>query len=408
MKIAKTLGVAACVAVASAETYFKETFDDSYAERWVVSDWKASEGAAGKFVHTAGDFYGDAEADKGIQTSEDARFYAISSKIATPFSNEGKDLVLQFSVKHGQKIDCGGGYIKLFPSGLDAEHLNGDSDYNIMFGPDICGSSTKRIHAIFNYKGKNLLIKKTVNCETDQLTHVYTLIVKPDNTYEIRVDGEKKEGGDLSDDWDFLEPKLIKDPEQSKPADWVDDSMMDDPADVKPEGYDDISADIEDPDAEKPDDWDDDADGDWEAPTISNPDFKGPWSAKKIENPDYKGPWEHPEIANPDFVDDAALYQYKDNAYVGFDLWQVKAGSIFDNVIVTDDVGEAEALMAETFTKNKDAEKTMFDEAEAAKKAVEEAERAKAEEERKAAEEEEDDEEEEEEEESEEKAKEEL
>ena len=30
--------------------------------------------------------------------------------------NTGKDLVLQLSVKHAQKMDCGGGYIKLIPT----------------------------------------------------------------------------------------------------------------------------------------------------------------------------------------------------------------------------------------------------------------------------------------------------
>ena len=85
----------------------------------------------------------------------------------------------------------------------DQSKLNGDSDYTIMFGPDICGS-TKKVHVIFNYKGKNLLIKKTIPAETDQMTHVYTLIVNPDNTYEVRIDGTKKEGGNLADDFDFL------------------------------------------------------------------------------------------------------------------------------------------------------------------------------------------------------------
>lgn len=49
----------------------------------------------------------------GIQTSEDARFYGISAKFETPFSNEGKNLVIQFTVKHEQNIDCGGGYVKV-------------------------------------------------------------------------------------------------------------------------------------------------------------------------------------------------------------------------------------------------------------------------------------------------------
>ena len=50
------------------------------------------------------------------------------------FSNQGQPLVIQFTVKHEQSIDCGGGYIKLFPSGLSQEELHGDSVYNIMFG----------------------------------------------------------------------------------------------------------------------------------------------------------------------------------------------------------------------------------------------------------------------------------
>ena len=47
-----------------------------------------SQGAdAGKFVLTAGKFYGDAEKDKGIQTSQDAKFYGLSSEFK-PLSNQ--------------------------------------------------------------------------------------------------------------------------------------------------------------------------------------------------------------------------------------------------------------------------------------------------------------------------------
>lgn len=69
----------------------------------------------------------------GIQTSQDARFYALSARF-DPFSNEGKPLVVQFTVKHEQKIDCGGGYVKIFPSDLDQSDMHGDSQYYIMFG----------------------------------------------------------------------------------------------------------------------------------------------------------------------------------------------------------------------------------------------------------------------------------
>lgn len=34
-------------------------------------------------------------------------------------------------------------YIKLLPSSVDQSKFGGDSEYSIMFGPDICGYSTK-------------------------------------------------------------------------------------------------------------------------------------------------------------------------------------------------------------------------------------------------------------------------
>ena len=51
----------------------------------------------------------------------------------------------------------------------------------------------------------------------------------------------------------------------------------------------------------------------------------------------------------------------KDIKYVGFELWQVKAGSIFDNIIVTDSLAEAKKLAEETWGKLKAAEKEMMD-----------------------------------------------
>merc|ERR1712054_643499 len=66
--------------------------------------------------------------------------------------------------------------------------------------------------------------------------------------------------------------------------------------------------------------------------------------AKRISNPAYKGVWEAKKIANPDYVDDDAVYKYDDFGFIGFDLWQVKGGTIFDNVIITDDVAEADAF----------------------------------------------------------------
>lgn len=89
-------------------------------------------------------------------------------------------------------------------------------DCSIMFGPDICGYSTKKVHAILTYNGTNKLIKKEVPCETDQLTHVYTFILRPDATYSILIDNVEKQSGSLYSDWDLLPPKTIKDPDAKK------------------------------------------------------------------------------------------------------------------------------------------------------------------------------------------------
>ena len=69
---------------------------------------------------------------------------------------------------------------------------------------------------------------------------------------------------------------------------------------------------------------------------------------------------------------------------VGFELWQVKAGTIFDDIIVTDSLAEADAFAAATFDAEKDVEKTAYDAIQAEKKAKEEAEQKAAEEKRKA------------------------
>ncbi|KAJ9523573.1 hypothetical protein QJQ45_007254 [Haematococcus lacustris] len=325
--------------------------------------WKQADGSAGEFTLSAGKWFGDAEADKGIQTGPDSKFFASYAAMDSAIDTTGKDLVLQFSVKHEQDLDCGGGYIKLLPasSADQMESFGGDTPYSIMFGPDICGFSTKKVHVIFTYKGTNYLIKKDIQAQTDQLTHVYTLVVKPDNTYRVLIDLKEVAAGSLTDDWDMLPPKTIKDPKATKPEDWDEREKIADPEDVKPDGWDDIPATIADPDAKKPEDWDDEEDGTWEAPTLPNPEFKGEWKPKMIDNPAYKGIWVAPDIPNPDFVADDSLYAFKDLKYLGFELWQVKSGSIFDNIFVGDSLEEAEAFANETWAKSKDAEKAAFD-----------------------------------------------
>merc|ERR1740138_1386703 len=286
--------IAALAATASATVLYSEDFSEGWEDRWTVSETK---GDLGKFV---------ASEDGGIKTSEDAKFYGLATTF-DKFSNTGKDLVVQFRIAHHQNIDCGGGYVKIFPSSVAPKDMEGESPYNIMFGPDICGPGTRKVHVIFAYKGENYLTKKTISAKTDEQLHLYTLIVKPDNTFQVNIDGKEEATGSLEEDFDMLKPKEINNPE-----------------------------------AAKPEDWDDEMDGEWEAPQIDNPEFKGEFKAKRIDNPEYKGVWVHDQVPNPDYVDDKELYAFEDFGAIGIDIWQVKSGSVFDDILISDDVADAE------------------------------------------------------------------
>jgi calreticulin len=365
---------------ASGEFFLKENFnDDAWTSRWTESSTWKPKAEMGTWKHTAGEWYGDSD-NKGIQTSEDARFYGLSAKLDVPFvSGSEKPLVIQYSVKHEQNLDCGGAYIKLLPGGdkFDATAFGGDTPYAVMFGPDVCGTSNKKTHVILHdhKKDENLLVKKEVSTETDDLTHLYTLLIKPDNTFQVFIDNKSVREGSLDEHFDFLVAKTIKDPDAKKPDDWVDNAKMVDPEDKKPDDWDEQPEEIADPDAKKPEDWDDEDDGEWEAPMIDNPDYNGEWKAKMIDNPDYKGKWEHPMIDNPEYSYNEEMYKVcKDGCtHVGFEIWQVKTGTLFDDIIVTDSLEEAEEYAKETFFKMKDGEKKMYDEHNEKKRAEEEA-----------------------------------
>merc|ERR1712127_348044 len=277
----------------------------------------------------------------GIQTGEDSKFFGISAGFDS-FSNAGKDLIVQYQAKYEKDVECGGGYLKIGPKLEDPTGFGDPTVYNIMFGPDKCGYN-KRTHLIFNYKGKNVLKKSDLSYKQDGegTSHLYRLVVKPDNTVRVEIDQEKIYEGSLKEDWELLAAKEINDPDDKKPSDWVDTSMMDDPEDKKPDDWTDEKR-IVDEEAKKPDDWDDEEDGEWEAPMKDNADYKGDWKAKRISNPEYKGVWEAKKIDNPEYVDDDAVYKFDEFGFIGFDLWQVKGGTIFDNIIITDDKAEAD------------------------------------------------------------------
>jgi len=206
----------------------------------------------------------------------------------------------------------------------------------------------------------------------DKLPHLYQLVVRPDNSFEIRLDHKIiKEGSLLTDFKPPVNPPAeIDDPNDHKPDSWDEREKIPDPTVHKPEDWDENEtlklpdADmIFDPTATKPEDWDDEIDGEWQAPMVDNPvckkdqtcgiirnpNYKGKWIAPMIDNPNYQGKWAPRKIANPDFFEDLKPFQMTPISAVGLELWSMSSDILFDNLIITDDVEVARDFAANSF-----------------------------------------------------------
>ncbi|KAJ7269333.1 Calreticulin family-domain-containing protein [Mycena haematopus] len=305
----------------------------------------------------------------------------------------------QYEVKYQKGGNCGGGYVKLLEDGFQTsgKEFSDTTPWVVMFGPDSLALEPRLVHFIFRYKSpktgeveeKHLSVPPKPTIE--KLTNLYTLIIQPDNTYEVLVNGISEKSGSLLEDFqppvnppkeiddpedtkpeDWVDTKRIEDPEASKPADWDEDAPYEIPDEeaTKPEGWlDDEPATIPDPDADKPEEWDDEEDGDWIAPTVANPKcteapgcgewkrpfkanpaYKGKWYAPMIDNPAYKGEWAPRKIPNPDFYEDLTPVKTLGKiGGVGIELWTMTEDILFDNIYIGHSPEDAKAFAAETF-----------------------------------------------------------
>jgi calnexin len=177
-----------------------------------------------------------------------AAHHAISAVFPEPISVVGTNaeeparvpLVVQYEVKTQKGLECGGAYLKLLTEnpgeGLRVgEDFTDKTPFTIMFGPDKCGA-TNKVHLIFRHKNPKTgeyEEKHLINPPVPKIgkhTALYTLIVNPDNTYEIKINDESVKSGSLLEDFDppVMPPKEIDDPTDSKPANWVDEPLIED------------------------------------------------------------------------------------------------------------------------------------------------------------------------------------
>jgi calnexin len=348
------------------------------------------------------------ENDYGLVVKTKARHHAIAATLPKPFDFSGKPLIVQYEVKYEEGQECGGGYIKLLSAGAEKQisMFTDRTPYTIMFGPDKCGQTAK-VHLIFKIKNpKNGTIsehhikesnKNLASYFEDKQTHLYTLKVTPENDFSVQVDNSQIAYGSLLKDLiPPIEPeKEIADPSDLKPDNWDEREFIVDPEATKPEDWDEnqpkeiidenavMPSDwneeeeplISDPKAKQPEDWDTELDGQWEAklidnpacasisgcgkwsaPMIPNPLFKGKWIPPKINNPDYKGKWAPKMIPNPNYYEPNPYKQLEKITAIGFELWTMSSGIIFDNILITDDENIAHRFAAETFTIKKELE----------------------------------------------------
>ncbi|CAF9921945.1 MAG: hypothetical protein HETSPECPRED_004679 [Heterodermia speciosa] len=383
---------------------FFEQFTDDWDSRWAPShakkeDSKTTEEWAyvGTWAVEEPSVFKAIEGDKGLVVKNPAAHHAISAKFDEAIDSKGKTLVVQYEVKLQNGLECGGAYMKLLKDNkaLHADEFSNASPYVIMFGPDKCGA-TNKVHFIFKHKNpktgeyEEKHLKSAPMARIVKTTSLYTLIVNPDQTFVINVDGEEMKKGSLLEDFTpAVNPeKEIDDPKDTKPEDWVDEARIPDPDATKPEDWDedapyeiideeatkpydwleDEPATIPDPEAEKPEDWDDEEDGDWipprvpnpkceeasgcgkwEKPTKKNPEYKGKWTADYIDNPAYKGVWAPKKIANPDYFEDKTPANFEPMGAIGFEIWTMQSDILFDNIYIGHSIEDAEKLKAETW-----------------------------------------------------------
>jgi calreticulin len=237
--------------------------------------------------------------------------------------------------------------------------FNSLSPYLLMFGPDVCEKNVHKLNFFITRNETQYDSKKIVDVPHDELTHSYTLIIYQNRTFDVRIDGESVSVGNLEKDFEYTGTEFIPDPEDMKPLDWEDDEEIPDPDDKKPADWDERPT-IPDTTAKQPPEWREATMGKWQPPQIKNPDYLGVWKPKMIKNPKYKGEWIPRQISNPDYQMDKDFGVFGTISYWGIEVFQSRAGAIFDNFLLTDDVQYAEKKLRENFLSLIDDEKVAF------------------------------------------------
>lgn len=198
---------------------------------------------------------------KMIATAMKNAHNCLSTMLGRKPNLETGTLIMQYEVSGSAGKMCVEPFIHLYGKGDFApEDLSDGTEYVVSFGPAFCPAK-KSVHFSFRHRNpmtdvfeEKFMINAPV-IDVDDKLHLYTLIVRPDNSFDILVDALVVRSGDLLTDFDPpVNPSPeISDPRDKKPATWAEKSHI-----VDENGK-----------------------------TVANPEYVGPWEARKIVNPGY-------------------------------------------------------------------------------------------------------------------------
>lgn len=107
-----TAALLATASFATAKIYLSETFDnEDWKSTWSVPSSNTND--LGNWEISSGKFFADENVNRGLRTTDNMHFYALTAPLQELFSNQDRDLIIQFSAKNEQGLDCGGAYLKV-------------------------------------------------------------------------------------------------------------------------------------------------------------------------------------------------------------------------------------------------------------------------------------------------------
>ncbi|KFG44551.1 calreticulin family protein [Toxoplasma gondii GAB2-2007-GAL-DOM2] len=185
---------------------FQDTFQDNPLEKgvWVPSADPKFQGRWSVETRSAAVIAGE----KNLVMQDMRKFHGVARRLSPPIKDTLKEhFVFQYELLQTRPLTCGGGYLKLldFPEEQSLKEFNHLTDYLVMFGPDICGDSNV-VHFIL--KVYNPVTKEWTEHRLDApprlipspLSNLLTLWIKPDDTFEILIDGSVVRQGSLLKD----------------------------------------------------------------------------------------------------------------------------------------------------------------------------------------------------------------